>query len=107
MRAREPKKSEVLEVRLPHALKAAFMAHCRGRGMSASARIRRHIEADLQPRRGPGVRLAAAIAAGAALGAAAGPSLADTLQPPRDARVVFQHLDTNGDGLLTAREFSR
>ena len=107
MRPREPKKSEVLEVRLPHALKTAFMAQCRKRGVTASARIRRHIEADIEARRGPGFRLAAALAAGAALGAAAGPTLADTIHPSRDSRAAFQHLDANGDGVLSAREFGR
>ncbi len=43
-RERPPKKSETLEVRLPHAAKQAFMARCREDGRSASEVIREFID---------------------------------------------------------------
>jgi Ca2+-binding EF-hand superfamily protein len=48
MQKREPKKSETLEIRIPHETKTAFMSVCRARGVSASdvlrACVRRHLE---------------------------------------------------------------
>lgn len=78
------KKSETLEVRLPHAVKAAFMARCREDGRTASETVRRLIEGELQPapatprpsaRRRWAQVLAAALA-GLAVGGIAAPSLA-------------------------------
>ena len=43
-RERPPKKSETLEVRVPHAAKQAFMARCRAEGRSASDVIREFID---------------------------------------------------------------
>ena len=42
------KKSETLEIRLPHPTKLAFMARCRTRGLSASESLRRFIDAELR-----------------------------------------------------------
>ena len=74
-RNKPPKKTETVEIRLPHATKTAFMARCRDEGRTASDAIRRFIDAELnatssarpQPRLGWRPLLAAAVA-GLALG---------------------------------------
>jgi hypothetical protein len=104
-RSRPPKKTESLELRLPHQTKAAFMAHCRRGGSSASEAVRRFIEAELAggvPRRSGLWRLAAAAAAGLALGAVAAPSLARSDTASREA---FDRRDVNQDGALSFEEF--
>ncbi len=97
------KKSETLEIRLPHALKQAFMARCRADGDSASAVLRDFIERHVaqRPRRRPPIRLIAAGAALLAVGAVAAPSLARPSLPAQFAR-----LDADGDGRLSLAEFS-
>ncbi len=102
---RPPKKSETLEVRLPHQTKAAFMARCRGRGQTASEAVRTYIETDLTGRtRSRLWQAAAAAAAGLALGAVAAPALARTA--PTD-HATFERLDRNRDGALSPTEFQR
>jgi hypothetical protein len=103
---RTPKKSETLEVRLPHQTKTAFMARCRDDGQTASEAVRGFIETELVAgsRRGR-LRLwqmAAAAAAGLALGAVAAPSLARTVSADEAA---FVRLDQNHDGALSLAEF--
>ena len=44
---RPPKKSDTIEVRLPHAVKRAFMAQCRAEGRTASDVVRGFVEARL------------------------------------------------------------
>lgn len=111
--SRPPKKSESLEIRIPHPTKLAFMARCRSQGRSASEAIRAFIEADLNGHRAPrsrrGWRLAAGALAAAAMGAAAVPSLARVVQAEAGpaSRAAFQPLDANHDGLIDYREFSR
>lgn len=106
---RPPKKSETLEVRLPHQTKTAFMAQCRGDGQTASESVRGYIETELGSRH-HGARRArlwqavAAAAAGLALGAVAAPSLARTA--PAD-HAAFERLDQNGDSALSLAEFQR
>lgn len=113
---RREKKSETLEVRIPHSKKKAFMAACEGEGITASHAIRTFIDAYLvRSRRMKVQRIAKDIAnmliknplktsgmAGAGLAAfvmfSAQPSMADT-----DA---FAHLDTTGDGVLTVADFA-
>ena len=83
---RAPKKSESLEVRLPHTTKAAFMARCKGDGLTASDAVRRFIEGEIDraaaaeqirpPARPFWWQAIAAGLAGLALGAVAAPSLA-------------------------------
>ena len=46
-RNKPPKKTETVEIRLPHATKTAFMARCRDEGRTASDAIRRFIDAEL------------------------------------------------------------
>ncbi|WP_297509820.1 EF-hand domain-containing protein [uncultured Caulobacter sp.] len=106
-----PKKSEVLEVRLPHETKAAFMARCHGAGRTASEAVRVFIDQELagkaaKPARSPGPLWRALIAAlaGLAVGAVAVPSLA---RPTAVSRATFERLDKNHDGVLSFEEFSR
>ena len=106
---RGPKKSETLEIRLPHALKQAFMARCRGEGRSASEALRGHIEQVVaEPSRpihrksGRRLRWAAVGLAAVSLGAVAAPSLARPSLPAQFAR-----LDADHDGRLSLAEFER
>jgi hypothetical protein len=102
-----PKKSESLEIRIPHPTKQAFMARCQAEGRTASEALRGFIEAHLEPapapRRGrkPWRLIAGALAA-AGLAAAAAPTLA---RPSLQAE--FQRLDANGDQVITLDELSR
>lgn len=108
-RHRPLKKSETVEIRLPHATKTAFMNQCRAEGRTASDAIRRFIESELDRSVaarfsiGAGWRqLLAAAVAGLALGAVAAPSLAQSMAPDRAA---FARLDRNHDGLVSFEEF--
>ena len=105
-----PKKSEVLEVRLPHATKTAFMAQCREGRRTASEAVRVFIDQELEGRatrprrRGLVWRVLAAALAGLAVGAVAAPSLA---RPATISHASFERLDANHDGVLSFEEFSR
>jgi len=109
-----PKKSETLEIRLPHPTKTAFMARCQDQGRTASEAVRRFIDAEIagsEPRR-PRVSLwqaLAAAAAGLAIGAVAAPSLAQTahaqINVGADPRAAFDRLDRNHDGVVSYSEF--
>jgi len=108
-RPRPPKKSETLEIRLPHATKTAFMGRCRSDGRTASEALRRFIDGEIArdahaPR---GVRLGwrqvlAAAVAGLAIGAVAAPSLAQSTPP---SRVAFDRLDRDHNGVVSFDEF--
>ncbi|WP_293678531.1 EF-hand domain-containing protein [uncultured Phenylobacterium sp.] len=104
---RKLKKSESLEIRIPHPTKLAFMARCREEGRSASEALRAFIDGQLaapqpQPRRRTW-RLVAACAIAAAVGAAAVPSLAR----PGLRAAEFARLDANRDGVISYAEFQR
>jgi hypothetical protein len=104
--ARPPKKSETLEIRLPHETKAAFMARCGQDGVTASQALRGFIETRIaEDSRPPAWRRWAKIAAGAAVAlgvaGAALPSLAGPL-----ARTGFDQLDANDNGSLSLAEFA-
>lgn len=107
-RRKPPKKTETVEIRLAHDIKAAFMARCQAQGRTASEAIRRFIETELTPAgsRTTGLTgwhgLLAAAVAGLALGAVAAPSLAQSTGP---GRAAFDRLDRNQDGVLTFREY--
>ncbi|WP_426025120.1 EF-hand domain-containing protein [Brevundimonas sp. TSRC1-1] len=108
-RQRPLKKSETVEIRLPHATKTAFMDKCRIEGRTASEAIRRFIDSELDRsttarssiRMGWRQLLAAAFA-GLALGAVAAPSLAQSVTPDRAA---FNRLDRDHDGMVSFEEF--
>ena len=109
---RPAKKSETVEIRLPHATKTAFMARCRADGRTASDVIRCFIEDELSWPAGArasirtGWRpLVVAAVAGLALGAAA-PSLAQSVASDlaRD-RATFARLDRDHDGAIRLDEF--
>ena len=102
------KKSESLEIRLPHATKQAFMAHCRAEGRTASDALRAFIDGRLSPaapapvRRSGLARLAAGVLIATAVGAFAAPTLA---RPLLQAQVV--RMDLDGDGAVSLAEFAR
>jgi hypothetical protein len=101
---RRLKKSESLEIRIPHPTKQAFMARCQADGRSASEALRGFIEAQIAPR-APRTRLRYMVAGGlvaAALGANASTSLA---RPAESA--AFAAIDVDGDGFIAGREIAR
>ena len=109
---RPPKKSDTLEVRLPHETKQAFMARCRQDGRSASEVIRDFIDGYVaRPSTLPERRktmshlfqptlMAAAVAAAAV--AVLGPT--DGRAGP-DLRQAFRTLDRDGDQNISLAEF--
>ena len=104
---RRLKKSEFLEIRLPHPTKQAFMARCRSDGRSASEAVRGFIEGYLEgrsarPGPSPRLRLAAAGAALLVCGLAAAPSFAGASAP-----ADFARMDLNSDGRVSLAEFER
>ena len=111
MRQNSPKKSETIEVRVPHATKVAFIAKCQSDGRTVSEAVRQFMAQELDathttPKRRE-VRVwqaIAAVLAGLAVGAVAGPSLA---HPTANSRAAFERLDLNHDGLLSFDEFRR
>ncbi|WP_340645540.1 hypothetical protein [Phenylobacterium sp.] len=104
---RRLKKSESLEIRIPHPTKEAFMARCRADGRSASEALRAFIDQQLEAPAKPraprkGLRLIVGAAIAAAVGAAALPSLAR----PTVAAAQFDHIDANHDGLISRTEYA-
>lgn len=104
---RPPKKSETLEIRLPHAAKLAFMERCRAAGLTASEVVRGLIESETPAapkihRTMRGWQALAAAVAGIAIGAAAGPSIAQALP---GSRAAFDQMDADHDGVVSFAEF--
>ena len=105
--ARPPKKSETLEIRLPHASKLAFMERCRAAGLTASEVVRDLIEneapaATKTRRTMKGWQAVAAAIAGIVIGAVAAPSIAQALP---GSRAAFDQMDANHDGVVSFAEF--
>lgn len=105
------KKSETLQLRLPHALKARFMARCEAEGRAASDVLRHLIEGHLAPpqaletaRMTP--RLSPSLAALGVAGAAV-VALATAVHAQPDPDTVFRSFDANRDGALTMAEVER
>lgn len=115
------KKSETLEVRIPHETKQAFLTACREDGTTASEVVRKSVQTYLDERERPtqqrtrtlimkfpepvrryGPRAAAG--AVAAIGLATFAVLPSAAAP--DFQAAFKRLDANGDGVLSAEEFA-
>lgn len=104
---RPPKKSDTIEVRLPHAVKRAFMEQCRAEGRTASDVVRGFVAARLsgEARAVPAPRRwSRPIAAAAMLGALA-LAIPGAISAAPDLRPAFAAIDRNHDGLLTPDEF--
>jgi len=108
---RPPKKSDTLEVRVPHEVKNALMSKARAEGRSASDVIRSSIDAYLADRskEKPSMLVIAwkplAVAGTAALAIVwAGLAPAPVAAGP-DLRAAFQTFDANKDGVVTLDEF--
>lgn len=124
MPKREPKKSETLEIRIPHETKIAFMSACRARGVSASDILRNCIRHHLESagrtpvhwtkelrmafsQTPPGRRIlfgsAGALVVGAALVTLSAPAQAAI--DPRLA-AVFGWMDVDHDGRVSRAEYA-
>lgn len=110
---RPPKKTETLEVRLPHAVKRDFMARTRSRGRTASAELREFIDRYLADGSSAKDRpMLKRIAKPAAATAVIGTVVAAHLLMPTaaaaapDFRSVFVQLDKNKDGKLSPDELA-
>ena len=118
---RPPKKSESLEIRLPHATKTAFMQACRRRGMSASEVLRGCIARYLSTSGGSHPRKerimafilapqrislgAAALLAAIAVGSFGLAGSARAAVDPRLA-ALFGWIDADHDGRVSRAEFA-
>lgn len=115
------KKSETLEVRIPHETKQAFLTACREDGTTASEVVREQVQTYLDARERPPLRperrtlvmtlpsnvrrYAPRVAAGGALaiGLTALAVLPSAATP--DFKAQFARLDANADGVLSVEEF--
>ena len=114
MKIRREKKSETLEVRLPHSQKTRFMAATKQQGETASQALRRYIadyveRAELASQTHPVKELTMTLARhrfktlASALAASFGLFAFSALPSAADAS-AFEHLDANKDGLITEGE---
>lgn len=107
---REAKKSDSIEVRVPYAVKQAFMARCRAEGRTASEAIRAFVEAEIEERPArersrlhlmrpvAAAGIAATLAATLVIGPAS-VSAAPNFGPG------FSALDRNRDGMISPAEY--
>lgn len=119
--ARPPKKSETLEIRIPHGTKQALMDRSRAEGKPASEVIRSFIDAYLAKTACPPTLTAwernmaklrtysapsfVVLAAAAVVGAVGLSFVASPATARPDLETAFMDLDVNGDGVLSADEF--
>jgi Ca2+-binding EF-hand superfamily protein/antitoxin component of RelBE/YafQ-DinJ toxin-antitoxin module len=122
--SRSPKKTEMIEVRVSHETKRAFLEACGSVGRTASDVIRESIDDFIDQRRQPqpvvkeeaagkvftliprAVRKKRYVAVGAAaVGLSLFAALPSAAAP--DLAAAFKRLDTNGDGVLTDAEFGK
>jgi len=112
---RKLKKSETLEIRIPYPTKQAFMARCQAGGVSASEAVRGFIDGQLAPhppvrRKAPRLLIGGLIAAAVgaiAVPSLAGPAVAAGLARDLVAKVAFERIDTNHDGVISYAEYRR
>jgi Ca2+-binding EF-hand superfamily protein len=110
---RTAKKTESLEVRVPHAVKRDFMARTRARGRTASAVLREFIDAYLagampSEERSMLKRLATPAAATAVIATvvAAHTMIPTAASAAPNFKSVFDQLDRDKDGKLSAKELA-
>ena len=113
-----PKKSEMLEIRIPHPTKAAFMDKARAEGRPASAIIRDSIDLYLADGRRPVslkarplmfLRKNAKALALLLTGAVAAVAMAVAISPASaqpDLKAAFAALDVDHDGIVSLTEFT-
>jgi hypothetical protein len=110
---RKPKKTETIEVRIPHEVKNALMDKARAEGRSASEVIRQSIDTYLagQPKEARSMLLAlwkpAALVGAGSLALMLATITATPSQAKPDLKSVFHILDRNRDGAITMSEFLR
>lgn len=111
MSERRSKKSETLEVRLEHKVKTALMRKAHEEGRSTSDVVRSFIDSYLaeQPKEARSM-LVTLWKPAAAMGAASIAVLWAAITPAPlhakpDLKAVFQAIDQNGNGTITAEEF--
>jgi len=107
---REPKKSETLEVRLPHEVKRALMDKAHAEGRSASDIVRGSIDSYLAQQVKEKRSMIALWKPAAVLGATATAALwaalaSAPLHAKVDLKAAFEALDANRDGVISAEEF--
>lgn len=104
---RAPKKSDTIEVRLPHTVKRAFMEQCRAEGRTASDVVRGFVEGRLAGEAPPPAlprRWGRPLAAAAMIGAI-GLAMPSAVTAAPDFRPGYAAFDRNHDGVLTPDEF--
>lgn len=107
---RDTKKSDSIEVRVPHAVKRAFMERCRREGLTASAAIRAFVEAEIEGGKPMRVRSRLRVARPAVAGIAAALAAALVIGPATvsaapDFGPGFAALDHNHDGAISPGEY--
>ena len=111
-RRKLPKKTESLEVRLPHAVKRAFMARARSQGRTASSLVREFIESYLagtnpaMEKRAMLRRLAPPAALTSFAAAAIALHMPTAASAAPDLKTLFERLDSDRDGRLSSDEFA-
>jgi hypothetical protein len=113
MGRRSPKKSETLEVRIPHEVKDALMRKAHAEGRSASEVVRKFIDSYLSAHPKEARSMLIGFWKPAAVAGAAAIAIVSTAISPApshakpDLRSVFQTLDRNRDGNISLSEFLR